>query len=450
MEKERIIESVRKVTELSYPACYLRADVLRAAGRLIPHERLRNESKLTVLDTREKLSKFKEEEGAVLVFVSHQWLGSSEPDPSNVHWSSIVNALAHMRVELGVPEEKIFVWTDYYSIPQENSTVKGLAISSLPAYAAAADYFLIVAPPCTHADTGAACDLESYQRRGWCRLEQWSAIASDHMDCIRIANSAGDVPPRRPDESEASDWWLQAIHVFDGDFSAPADKSALVEPVLGLWALALHLRVSEQRAEHVCSLVDQCKASVFPNAYFGSLVDRLEAIIGSAEYQQGLAGPFSRVRTAPPIASKQGSLARRSRVSAVQPRVSSAQQVIQRTRNLTGLLKRSATPVNLWADGHGSGDHKTAAARIRTNVRQTVEGVTGRSGDASAAGSGRSLSRPRSERNLVGSRPRSWRHGGATSARVESAPEEQLQPGSEEGSAHRGCASVSLSDQSLP
>ena len=29
----------------------------------------------------------------------------------------------------------------------------------------------------THTDSGVACDVETYLRRGWCRLEQWAFMS---------------------------------------------------------------------------------------------------------------------------------------------------------------------------------------------------------------------------------------------------------------------------------
>ena len=61
-----------------------------------------------------------------------------------------------------------YVWLDYVSIPQANKTLQSLSISSLALYASMPDYFVVVAPPTSHADTKCACDKETYLRRGWC------------------------------------------------------------------------------------------------------------------------------------------------------------------------------------------------------------------------------------------------------------------------------------------
>ena len=49
-----------------------------------------------------------------------------------------------------------------------NNSLKQLAINSLAVLSASCRYFIILAPDGTHADTLKACNVESYNRRGWC------------------------------------------------------------------------------------------------------------------------------------------------------------------------------------------------------------------------------------------------------------------------------------------
>ena len=57
------------------------------------------------------------------------------------------------------------------------------AVSTLPVYASCCRLFCVVAPPADHADAKDAdgaprrCSLMSYQRRGWCRLEQLARMS---------------------------------------------------------------------------------------------------------------------------------------------------------------------------------------------------------------------------------------------------------------------------------
>ena len=64
----------------------------------------------------------------------------------------------------------------YTSIPQRNKTLQQLSIRSLALYASIPDAFIVIAPPTIHSDSQLRCDAETYQRRGWCRLEQWARL----------------------------------------------------------------------------------------------------------------------------------------------------------------------------------------------------------------------------------------------------------------------------------
>lgn len=55
----------------------------------------------------------------------------------------------------------------YSCIPQVNTTLKRLSISSILVYAPACRFFVAVAPKATHNDRGHECDAATYQRRGW-------------------------------------------------------------------------------------------------------------------------------------------------------------------------------------------------------------------------------------------------------------------------------------------
>ena len=80
--------------------------------------------------------------------------------------------------------DKLFLWIDYVSIPQENGFIQKLAISSLGFYASICEHFVVLAPSTMHQDTMMMCNASAYARRGWCRLEQWA----------RIAGVKGEVP----------------------------------------------------------------------------------------------------------------------------------------------------------------------------------------------------------------------------------------------------------------
>ena len=59
------------------------------------------------------------------------------------------------------------------------SSEQRLAIASLPTFASAGQYFVVVAPDAEHVDTGASCNSLTYRRRAWCRAEIFSCSVPD-------------------------------------------------------------------------------------------------------------------------------------------------------------------------------------------------------------------------------------------------------------------------------
>ena len=128
-------------------------------------------------------------------------------------------------------------------VPQVNTTLKRLSISSILVYAPACRFFVAVAPRATHNDRGHSCDAATYQRRGaslvggansrarcnlprpahvphnvptstpgpfagWCRLEQWCRLLVGGVEDVYLytdegggneAGGAGAIVPIRED-----------------------------------------------------------------------------------------------------------------------------------------------------------------------------------------------------------------------------------------------------------
>lgn len=167
----------------------------------------------------------------------------------------------------------------YLSIPQRNPTLKGLSISSLGVYASVCKYFVVVAPSAPHGNTKLICDSESYQRRGWCRLEQWARIAVGGFSQMYLfVDDELELLLNRPR------WLKDSIHVFEGDFTVIDDKYALVDTVCGVWAHALRSRADD--AKDLRKLVQEHKASIFPKEFFGDLIEILESKIDTLVFDE--------------------------------------------------------------------------------------------------------------------------------------------------------------------
>lgn len=173
------------------------------------------------------------------MFVSHQWLGHTHPDPTLRQLEVLQQALQNLirgrakpvsdphsqfhgdRRQLSVLEQKKiaegYIWLDWFCIPQDaietvedieisqtvakmeadqgtdpkpsrssssltSLTTQELYISSIPFYVDLSDIFIALVPQGYHVDTAMLCNFRSYLTRGWCRLEIWCRLLSEKSD----------------------------------------------------------------------------------------------------------------------------------------------------------------------------------------------------------------------------------------------------------------------------
>ena len=126
-------------------------------------------------------------------------------------------------------------------------------------------------------------------------MEQWARVAVGGLENMFISRGDGELArmsdllsargrprvdprldpcsPRPRAVGELCQWNLQtAVRVFEGDFTDPSDKKGLVEPVLGLWAMAVSDRYANSRLlyEHVSDVLGT--DFVFPKILFGDTI----------------------------------------------------------------------------------------------------------------------------------------------------------------------------------
>ena len=161
--------------------------------------------------------------GLLTVFVSHQWTGFQHPDADKVQFSILQGALKNLLRGLKVQMcpftaavfqqtesyltpteckrlEHAYIWYDYFCVPQVAPHVEVVvqdhrgqvaqpalkpivdqmtaAVDSLPIYVQNSDHFFVLAPSGAHSDTGDVVNLESWAKRGWCRLEMCAHFLS--------------------------------------------------------------------------------------------------------------------------------------------------------------------------------------------------------------------------------------------------------------------------------
>ena len=233
-------------------------------GKLIPHEAARDQKLLVTIDTYDGLVAHVQK--APVVFFSHQWQSWDDPDPQQQQYREMVRAAETLCRAKNIPTADCYIFLDYLSIPQQNLAMRLAAINTLGVFSSVAPFFVVVAPEATHADTKLPINKESYQRRGWCRLEQWGHMCVSGMNGMyffngerqeleHLGSSAGpggeDADASGRSLSARTDkWFMDSIMVFEGDYTNPdnlqesARARTLVsnsEPQLPARGLAAHV-----------------------------------------------------------------------------------------------------------------------------------------------------------------------------------------------------------------
>jgi hypothetical protein len=142
------------------------------------YETVRDMGKAVHLDTEEAVLEF-QRKGNKFLFISHEWLGFSEPDPQGVQLECMKCTVR--KIAKTVPPGSLHIWLDIISVPQKNRNGQALAVSSLPAFARFCDVFAVVAPNAYHAEANKSCSLDSYKTRGWCRMELLSKVSASGL-----------------------------------------------------------------------------------------------------------------------------------------------------------------------------------------------------------------------------------------------------------------------------
>jgi len=116
--------------------------------------------------------------------------------------------------------------TDHRIHGTKGALLEGLlgAVRSIPAYMEQSSHMVVLAPTCAHADSNDddhyVCDLRSWRRRGWCRLE---------LQC-RLFSSRGDGQVIVVQSAEATPWLVHPLEasrmcVGQGEFSVESDRA---------------------------------------------------------------------------------------------------------------------------------------------------------------------------------------------------------------------------------
>ncbi|CAJ1372276.1 unnamed protein product [Effrenium voratum] len=234
-----------QVHEQHFPMYLVKvADFLQMQGPPEPHHLLKQQNLLHEWSP-----------GMLTIFVSHQWLGATLPDPKGQQLAVLRNALVRMiEGSLSVDHDLVsmrpgaeslpaairsrlstgYIFLDWFAIPQLTARQEGtnedrtqtdaaLAIQSIPAYVEVADVFVALVPELTHMDTGMPCNYRSWLSRGWCRAELWCHLLSNKPDTsVILVFSAREAEFMSP-----LNW--QRHTVAEGDFTVERDREVVVK-----------------------------------------------------------------------------------------------------------------------------------------------------------------------------------------------------------------------------
>ena len=220
-----------------YPMHLISVSDFLELDRLHPHQELKRQGKL--------VERTLAHDGQIL-FISHQWLGWVDPDPTAEQLKVIQRVLLRLKAgdlgdveadwisqlvlgdksklnaaELAAAIPQAFVWMDYISMPQANFSgpmgreldelsdaaaarmcveSSADAIKSIPAYVEYSTIILVVAPPCLHSNsreadgTPALCNFQSWRSRGWCRVEYGAALLARQQVPILVVQGENYTP----------------------------------------------------------------------------------------------------------------------------------------------------------------------------------------------------------------------------------------------------------------
>lgn len=185
------------------------------------------------------------------IFVSHQWTGLKHPDPHFRQLSMLQKVMSQLLgsdrpvrssilylLALGYSqkidprewrEKPLLIWYDFFSIPQlemRKASAAGTdlqnAVDSIPTYVMRSKFFIVLAPPIEHADTGQPLNLSTWKERGWCRLERaacdFLTPKTNILEITRLNHLSVMIP---------FDCWMRPAGM--GDFTVEDDRERVVQ-----------------------------------------------------------------------------------------------------------------------------------------------------------------------------------------------------------------------------
>ena len=154
-------------------------------------------------------------------------------------------------------------------------------------YTSFARFFLIVAPAATV--DGKPYDLSTYQKRGWCRLEQWARLSQRGLQDLYLCDGSTESPAK--DVSNDIELLKQAMEFMHGEYTTSDARVNLVDASLMLYSLLLSNAKHGAKQDGGASatlqtLVTQCQArrdELYPVELFEDLMSIVEQQVATGK-----------------------------------------------------------------------------------------------------------------------------------------------------------------------
>ena len=257
------------------------------------------------------------------MFISHQWASEHHPDPDGEQLKVFIEAMSNLlkgNIEavpnaytefvstlLGwsqfagsaLSESRIFVWYDYFCIPQYTVTTTSRslsqnnfedqrnAIASIPSYINRCEFFVVVCPLMQHETDGSNLNYHSWQSRGWCRTEAMIRDLSVRNGFVLFVESRRQV-------TVGSAWQSLFRAPGDGDFTVPSDRDVVGSMLQSMlrWKLEDFLRQGDFTAYRF--LLNQqhfrlrkCDVAPVPGMELESEIEDADALVQQFLFQNG-------------------------------------------------------------------------------------------------------------------------------------------------------------------
>jgi len=245
---------------------------------------------------------------AHIIFVSHEWVGWSHPDPHGIQLKTFLRVMKRLqcgdieRVDMN-PFHRIlfkqnesttrdawkeiletaYVWFDWGSMPQPSACPPGTsndeidklganlgkAVKSIPAYVEKSDFVAIVAPGCLHAhrrdrktNLRTKTCYRTYRSRGWCVLEMFASYLSRYKTNPALLITSKEGKPEWMSHMEIQKLAVgtcdftccQRNHIF-GDKTVPCDRGitqTILETLID-HKVKYHFNIDEKMRARMCA-----------------------------------------------------------------------------------------------------------------------------------------------------------------------------------------------------